>query len=620
MDEGIEDLVQTIARYAREGRAWPTGRLVSELQDYEIKAASYQEDENDQVPTGDDDLSEDWREPTHSDQSLPVEVLKELILGAQDRDDNVQELSLVIDNVEVIGELDVDGARIERPVRFYNSILSDGFSITNSRLFQLSFQGCRLKRLSLRGTELEKNFALEHSIVIGTVDLRRSSTGGSVSLAGSSLSPESDRDAYALDIRNAKISSDVLLQHGFRAVGMIDCSNAKIGGSFLLSGAKLEERHANNRIFALLGSNISVDGSVRMDRGFSAEGAVDFSQAVVGAQFVVVCASLNAHTQVHHWPASALNLKNARISQDLTIRTLNELSGAINLEGVSTRTFIDDPTEWLQKRSLGRGLLWLNGFEYRSIVVSTPRDSSLRRAWLRYVLPRHYLKPVFIRQPWAQLAAVFRTRGDYDTADTLLAEAEALRLKRSIERSLRTVSGWIALPFSGLFYAYMRFTKFGLGYAYLRTLYVLLIMWAIGVLIFSDAAGNGRMKPVEEEVLIFLEEQNGDVIPEWYTNYNSFYYAADVLIPINLGQQNKWAPMTAKERSLHIRHNDPADMPALTYFRKAFLDFIPIRGQWSEMSLTRTWYGFSLVAGWLSFIVIGASFAGGFRRGGRSKE
>lgn len=98
-----ECLADTIIRFSREGRAWPTGEYISPHEPDEIAIQLDNEGETERPHPEFEPLSEEWRPDAISHDTLKADVLTELLLRGQDSDVDAQNRTLVISNVTIVG-------------------------------------------------------------------------------------------------------------------------------------------------------------------------------------------------------------------------------------------------------------------------------------------------------------------------------------------------------------------------------------------------------------------------------------------------------------------------------------------------------------------------------------
>jgi len=304
---------------------------------------------------------------------------------------------------------------------------------------------------------------------------------------------------------------------------------------------------------------------------------------------------------------------NATIAQDITLANLRVLEGDIGLQGATAKTFTDNPAEWPDKHLDGK--IWLSGFKY-DFISRTHGNIQARVKWLNAVLPKHYSDKYFVRQPWEHLAGVLKLNGEYSASNALFVAAERQGFKQSFRSGKSTTLFGILLdliskPYIRVYYWFMIIIKFGYGPGFFRIISLLTLLLFINITVFGIAANLGYMKPAEEEITVYMETHASDKTPDYYVHFNTFFYSLDLIVPYKLGQSNRWTPMTSGDKPLTKEPKDPISR----IFNKTpcLLSYVEQHTKvFHRISRALAWI--SISAGWISFILVGAAFAGQFRR------
>lgn len=613
------EIAREILTFALEGKVWPTGRqyVASEWAD--------------KSEPGDglrlEPLAPDWAPDIPTKNIVSSEDIQEVLYKAAqfNRETGLPlypDLELPIENVRIQGRLQRLGESIPFPIRFRNCIFENGIHFKDSRLSLLGFKHCTIPFMSLKRAVVERSVVIEHCVITGGLNLRGIEIGGLLGLKHTRVSGDGNRHP-GLDLRNAHIGSDVFLRYGFCCEGLVESSGASITGSLDCSNGRFhcKDIKNSNRPIALRAKNATIGGSVFLNRGFSATGEVDFRRATIDAQMTVREASLRQNNNQKNGGSEtrrffALNLANVTIAQDLTIADLRVLVGDIGLQGATAKKLTDRPQEWLDNRHKLNGKIWLSGFKYESISRTPKRSRGRTRVkWLKTVLPDHYLGRSFIRQPWEHLAAVLKLNGEYVASDALLVEAE----DRGFRQLFRGEGGtaisalllFLSLPYIATYYAFLKFIKFGYGFGFVRIIVVLGFLATFNIAAFGLTASLGRMKPAQEEITVFMEVHESDKTPSYYIQFNSFVYGLDLIVPFDLGQSSRWTPMTPHDKPLARESKDPV---VNFFMRKIWPSSIVETSPKYILWMPKVWSWISIFFGWISFILMGAAFAGRFRR------
>ncbi|MEV6239417.1 hypothetical protein [Lentzea sp. NPDC051838] len=191
-------------------------------------------------------------------------------------------------------------------------------------------------------------------------------------------------DEVALTLRGSKFGGSVYLDEGFSAVGAVVLNSAKIGGVLFCQGARL--RHSGS---ALQGVDLHVGDAIFLSHGFDAEGgerhgAVRLRGARIDGQLILRAGRFSS-------PEVALDLRHVKIGKDL-LMPLSGIDGAVQLEGL--------------------------------VYEGLPRDATVDE-WLSLLSTR---TPYYSTQPWVQLAAAHSAAGH---------ERDVRRIRVAAQRDLR---------------------------------------------------------------------------------------------------------------------------------------------------------------------------------------
>jgi hypothetical protein len=176
------------------------------------------------------------------------------------------------------------------------------------------------KGLDLRGSAFEGVVRLLGADITGQLSLR------SAKLTGT------NRDGNALVGDEMKVGGSVLLDKGFSAAGAVRLPDADITGPLFCSGAKLAGTDGDGN--TLVGDLMRVSGSVFLDKGFSAAGAVSIPGARIGGSLVIEGAELAEPV--------ALKASGVRIGGQLRWAPRSPVGGLVDLERAEVHWLDDD--------------------------------------------------------------------------------------------------------------------------------------------------------------------------------------------------------------------------------------------------------------------------------------
>lgn len=356
-------------------------------------------------------------------------------------------------------------------------------------------------------------------------------TVAALAISGSNL-PE------GLNAQGINVADSVFLRD-VRAGDTITFSGAQITGQLCCDGATLENAWGH----ALNAQGISVGHDVFLSN-LTARGLVTFSGAQIIGQLACVGATLiNEHS-------IALLLQGANVQGGLVWRDIQSVNGIVDLNSAYFRNIVDDAASWGKCENIN-----LIGLTYDQLHGAP--NVPARLAWLEKGAK---WGGQFHPQPYEQLAKVWRENGYLrDSAEiSYHKEIEKGAAHRQQERAnnqrLRPI-------LRGIVDRAFRWS-FGYGYKPTRSAYLLGAAVIIAAAIAEMAWRTGDFAPNSDIILVTEDWQTlatdtahgRNAAAEWsakaakgqdYATFVSFYYAADVLIPIiDLGQAKAWAPST----------------------------------------------------------------------------
>ena len=616
--------IEEVLQFAKDGRVWPAGQAYDAREWTTPTQEKFVDDDRANATP----LPMDWSPTVDIEHTIDGEDLARIIYRASFEDGLTgysRHSGIIIENALVKGPTEYIGGVCDVPIRFRNCLFEDGLNFKDTRLRLLALRYCRIRFALLKRAEIDRSIILEHCNITDGLNMRAAEIGGILGLKGSRLA-DGMPDYRALDLRSARIGSSLFLRNGFYSTGLIDISDAQIGGIIDCGAGTFVSGTLRSIPISIRAKSVSVAGSVFLNRDFSSIGEVDFRGANIGARMTLRRGSFDNGLKqfpVKHppRPSFAVNLEHATIAQEFGVSKIHKLNGDIGFHNASVATFSDIPSEWSQRDGMMNGKLWLLNSKYDSITLPKGKRKQ-RKKWLLKVLPPHYLKPGFIRQPWDQMAAVLQASGDYESADELYVEAERRNLRRLLGTTMREpVRLFFSFPPLLVYYIFMSLIRFGHGFGYVRILAVLFVIWGMNVAVFGLSAHAGRMKPAEEEVVIYMEQSGTDRVPEYYVDFNTIVYALDIILPVELGQQSRWLPMVAREKSLKSYHGDSISrlLGAINCSKVSISDnacrtITTSISRWEWKRIPKIWAWSNICVGWLGFILIGAAFAGNFQR------
>ncbi len=472
------------------------------------------------------------RAPT-PDQSVRAELLAFLARGGG-AGAPVAARQLQIMGAWVTGRLDLAGASVPLSLWLYRcgfaaAPLFDGAHVLGS----LSFADCTLPGLRAEGCRIDGDLALSAgSDIEGEVRLTRTRVGRELNCERLGL-----RGARCLFVADAmQIGGDLNLCGGVEAIGEMRFIGARIGGDLRASAARLtaDIDPAGARGVALNLDRACVDGSVALDAGFSAGGAVRLQQVEIRGDLDCSGADFDAVGDAS-WGAggAGLVLTRAQIGGCLSLQRLQTPLQGASLIDAQVGSLIDDASTW--------GLhLELDGFRYKRFGRGAPTDAATRLDWLLRQRAAH-LATDFRPEPWRQLVGVLRHMGhDASARAVALGHERQLRKIGAIGRGAPRGLRWLVR---------LGHAAFGLVAGYgqrpLRLLASALAVWLLCGAAYWGAAGGFAPSAALLVAAPRLAACRPDCpgLPATLPAFQPLVYSLDLLLPlVDLQQQRHWAP------------------------------------------------------------------------------
>jgi hypothetical protein len=203
--------------------------------------------------------------------------------------DNATASQIVLSRCRVVGgltarllvvtkDLDLEGSLFESVVRLSGADITGQLTCRNAEFTGTDGNGNALvgERMKVGG-----NMTLDQATVAGGVWLSGADITGPLSCHNAKLTG-SNRDGYALVGEQMEVGGGVLLEYGFAAAGAIRLVSASIADQLSCRDAKLTGIDGDGD--ALVGDRMKVGGSVFLDEGFTATGAIRLSGADITGQ------------------------------------------------------------------------------------------------------------------------------------------------------------------------------------------------------------------------------------------------------------------------------------------------------------------------------------------------
>jgi hypothetical protein len=459
-------------------------------------------------------------------------------------------------NAQIGGDFDCGSGTFKNPFQSDIKASGDALNATNIRVAGDVFLGKDFRSegmVNLRGARIDGNLACTRAAFInpfptgatepnaalncenadvrgsvllrqgfhvrGTVTLIRMQVGGHLVCTGGTFEapPQaavSEGRGAALNLGSVSVKGSVFLNDGFTAEGAVRIIGARVDGNLICEGGKFN----NPWVSGVPGSGkaINADGvtvkfSSFLRDGFRADGTVRFVSAEIGRDFACTGAKLGDGLIAARMTVGGNFFWKGIVDPD---RSKLELGDA------SVSAFEDD-----EKSYPAQGNLNLDGFVYGRI----SRNSTGAKGRLRWLA----LHRSFAPQPYRQLAKVLRAEGDDAGARRVLCKMEQLR--RSHENSKR---GRIARFLVSVWSAVLRGT-IGYGFHPGRSLLCLTILVLLGAAVFGMGYAAGSIAPTEKAA--YSNFKQAGELPPHHNRFNPLVFSLENAFPlIKLGQADNW--------------------------------------------------------------------------------
>jgi hypothetical protein len=244
-------------------------------------------------------------------------------------------------------------ATVPFSLAFNKCYLESGVNIRNAKLQELTISDCCSVRIDARGVQVAENVYMMRTSVYGGLDFIEAQIAGDLDLTGGLAFHGFDEDdtkkpGVAIDLYDAKIDGDVKLSDGFRALGKVRLTGARIGRSINCAGGKFtglgESSIDAGR--AQVGRNITLSG------GAVLMGCVDLRSSIVGgdldcsgarldgkgysalyAELIDIAGQVNLNNGLH--AKGEVRLVNAVIAKDVNCDNghfMNSSGNALNFD------------------------------------------------------------------------------------------------------------------------------------------------------------------------------------------------------------------------------------------------------------------------------------------------
>jgi hypothetical protein len=433
-------------------------------------------------------------------------VIRDILRGrlAADLDPH----GLRLRGARITGRLDLENLVTGVWLELADCLLEEGVAASDARLASVVLTGCQLEhpaepprdaaRLTCGVLSLAGARVIGHA-GYGAVDLGGARIGGYLDCSGAELCNDCGPALYADGVQ---VEQSTFLADGFTATGRGDLGavhlhGADIGGQLVCDGARLR----NDSGPALLADGLHVGHGVFLRGEFTATGsgdlgAVRLARARIGGQLDCTGA------QLHNNSGPALNAESLQVGQDMFLRRKFTATGGgqsvvVNLTATRVGGTFQFAPKQLDHQADSHRLLEVDELTYAGVPGRISPEGW--RELLRDCTPG------YAAQPYQQLAAGYRARGDDRQArQTLMAQRD--------DQLARTDTSWPERWWG-------KITKVTLGYGYQpwRALWFLAGVVAVSCVLAvmlsahgalaqtSSTAAPGRSCTVVQQVRVGLD-------------------------------------------------------------------------------------------------------------------
>jgi len=340
------------------------------------------------------------------DRQVRARFLRYLILGGCEAlPGMIPERGVRVAGALVVGELDLEGARIPRDVRLFYCRFDSVPNFKSTRIDTLNLHGSALPGLNADRLRAEGGVFLGEVVATGEIRLGGAKLGGDLACVGAKF--EAGEGGRALFADRLQAEGNVFLR-GLEATGEIRLSGAKLGGDLDCDGAKFE---AGKSGFALFADRLRAEGGVIL-REVAVTGEIRLSGAKLGGDLSCGGAKFEAGEG-----GRALNAGGAEINGAFFLREGARIDGVLDLAGARVGRLNDDAACWPKSENL-----MLNRCQYDAF-TGGPVTAAARIGWLDLQDPARWGED-FWPQPWEHCAKVLREMGHAEDARQVLIAKE----------------------------------------------------------------------------------------------------------------------------------------------------------------------------------------------------
>ena len=228
-------------------------------------------------PDHDDDVDPpqggDWGE----DRTVRADVIYALCLGLRD-DWPVHAKGVRLRGARIDGQLDLEAAVLTRRLQLQDCYLDQPVVLRYATAPSIQMIDCWVPSIAADGLRTSGDVFLK-GVTASQVSFLGANIGGSLMCSGGTFT---NPDGWALNANRLTIQGSVLLRSGFTAEGEVNLAGADIGGDLNCSSGTFSSSDRS----ALNADSLTVRGDVLLHSKFSAKGEVCLMDADIGGSLV----------------------------------------------------------------------------------------------------------------------------------------------------------------------------------------------------------------------------------------------------------------------------------------------------------------------------------------------
>jgi hypothetical protein len=257
------------------------------------------------------------------ERAVSAALLRDLLVGGQWP---VHAKGIRLRGVKISGLLDLEGATVRCPLSLADCYLDadEPACLDHAIASRVALTGCQLAGLSANVLTAAQVDLSGSTLLAGPLSLMSANITGDLTCSGTRLNG-TDTDLNAFVAGGMKVGGSVYLDGGFTAAGAVWLARSDIAGDLACGGAQLG---SNRNGIGLLGEGMRVGGEVFLREGFTASGAVRLLGADITGDLSCRAAQLGRDHQ-----GNALVANRMKVGGEVHLHQGFTADGAVLLDG-----------------------------------------------------------------------------------------------------------------------------------------------------------------------------------------------------------------------------------------------------------------------------------------------